>query len=92
MINYHIYLYNNNVFLSFDVGKFLMSVSYELSKREGTTGSPEKPLSDLGKISYRSYWAHVVLNLFTNQERIKNITVSDISRMTGDIVVKLLVS
>ena len=34
-------------------GKFLISVSYELTKREKTTGSPEKPLSDLGKITYR---------------------------------------
>ena len=62
-------------------GKFLISLSYELTKREGTTGSPEKPLSDLGKISYRSYWAFVILKLFQNYE--PNISVHEIGRRTG---------
>lgn len=64
-------------------GKFLMSVSYELTKREGTTGSPEKPLSDLGKISYRSYWTYVLLNIFQNRDNLANISIQEISRMTG---------
>lgn len=42
-------------------GLFLIDLSYLLTRREGRTGSPEKPLSELGLFSYVSYWRHVVL-------------------------------
>ena len=41
-------------------GYYLIEMSYLLSKREGRLGSPEKPLSDLGFLTYRSYWTLAV--------------------------------
>jgi len=47
-------------------GKLLIAFSYELSKLEGLVASPEKPLSDLGKLSYTSYWSWTLLEILKN--------------------------
>jgi hypothetical protein len=38
----------------------IVAAGYLLSKKEGRAGSPEKPLSDLGLLSYRNYWTLAV--------------------------------
>ncbi|KAA8498568.1 Histone acetyltransferase KAT5 [Porphyridium purpureum] len=48
-------------------GKFLISFSYELSKLENKVGSPEKPLSDLGLLGYRSFWSQLLIDLLKNE-------------------------
>lgn len=54
---------------------FELFLGYELSSREGLIGTPEKPLSDLGKVGYRSYWWWVLLNTIDSLN-IDDITVS----------------
>ncbi|KAG8328012.1 hypothetical protein J6590_006190 [Homalodisca vitripennis] len=53
--------------------------SYLLTRVEGKIGSPEKPLSDLGLISYRSYWKDVLLEHLCNLGG-KTLSVKDISQ------------
>lgn len=62
-------------------GRLLIEFSYELSKKEGKVGSPEKPLSDLGLLSYRAYWSDVLITLLV--EHGKEVTIDEISSMTS---------
>lgn len=62
-------------------GKFLIAFSYELSKIERMIGSPEKPLSDLGKLSYRSYWTWVLLEILRDFRG--TLSIKDLSEMTS---------
>ena len=72
-------------------GHLLIDFSYLLTRVEGKTGSPEKPLSDMGLVSYRNYWRLVLSYLLLNQSTA--LSIADISTRTGmtadDIVAAL---
>ncbi|KPP73738.1 histone acetyltransferase KAT6B-like [Scleropages formosus] len=63
-------------------GRFLIDFSYLLSKLEGQPGSPEKPLSDLGRLSYLAYWRSVILE-YLQEYSGKPLSISTLSRATG---------
>jgi histone acetyltransferase HTATIP len=62
-------------------GKLLIEFSYELSKVEKKQGSPEKPLSDLGLLSYRAYWAETIVELLLNAQ--DDMSIEDIANKTA---------
>ncbi|KAF7634356.1 Histone acetyltransferase [Meloidogyne graminicola] len=69
-------------------GRFLIEFSYALSKREGLIGSPERPLSDLGKIAYHNYWLYKLFDFFCERYNVKDevlnkISLNEISIATG---------
>ncbi|KAL7269139.1 Histone acetyltransferase [Rhizina undulata] len=62
-------------------GNLLIAFSYLLTRVEGKTGSPEKPFSDLGLVSYRNYWKLTLCYELLKQH--EPLSVGDISRRTG---------
>lgn len=61
-------------------GRFLIAFSYELSKLEGKIGTPERPLSDLGQVSFRSYWTKKILEVIRQKKGM--VTIEEISKET----------
>ena len=62
-------------------GKLLIAFSYELSKKEGKLGSPEKPLSDLGLLSYRAYWTETLVNILVHMT--EDVNLDELANMTA---------
>ncbi|KAJ3018077.1 K(lysine) acetyltransferase [Thoreauomyces humboldtii] len=63
-------------------GRMLIEFSYELSKRQEQIGSPERPLSDLGLLGYRSYWQRVMIDVVRSNPGAR-VTVRDVAIATG---------
>ncbi|EGV61693.1 hypothetical protein CANTEDRAFT_124694, partial [Yamadazyma tenuis ATCC 10573] len=72
-------------------GHLLIDFSYLLSRNEFKFGTPEKPLSDLGLLSYRNYWKiSMAYRLRTFDVMISIENLSKLSGMTpSDVVVGL---
>ncbi|GME76312.1 unnamed protein product [Ambrosiozyma monospora] len=78
-------------------GNFLIDFSYLLSKREFRLGTPEKPLSDLGLLSYRNYWrisvAKALKSILSLDPLPSSVSIDDIANLTGmihnDVIVGL---
>lgn len=68
-------------------GKLLIDLSYELSRRENKLGSPEKPLSDLGLLSYRSYWSEVIMSVLYESS---DVTIESLAKKTAFTVDDIL--
>ena len=61
-------------------------LGYLLSKKEGKPGTPEKPLSDLGQVSYHAYWKSVILEYLAEHRSMSYFNIEDISYKTGEYV------
>eukprot|EP00804_Cyclotella_cryptica_P006387 CCRYP_014263-RA/>CCRYP_014263-RA protein AED:0.06 eAED:0.06 QI:788/1/1/1/1/1/3/1513/432 len=65
-------------------GRFLISFSYELSKKEEKVGSPEKPMSDLGQQAYIPYWTSTIVDFLLNQSgESRSMSIMDIVKQTS---------
>ncbi|XP_065884651.1 histone acetyltransferase KAT7-like [Dysidea avara] len=64
-------------------GRMLIEFSYLLTRLEGTTGSPERPLSDLGLVSYRSYWRDAILDHMIQLKEGSSLSIKELSKQSG---------
>ncbi|KAF4968033.1 hypothetical protein FSARC_4530 [Fusarium sarcochroum] len=79
-------------------GNLLIDFSYLLTKVEEKTGSPEKPLSDMGLVSYRNYWRLILCRYFLDvmndgkhaKEGLSIKRISADTGMTADDVISAL--
>ncbi len=70
-----------------------MSFSFELSLLEQKVGTPEVPLSDLGFLTYLSWWSQRLIGVLLKHEG-EEITIADLSKETAikhsDIIMVLV--
>jgi histone acetyltransferase MYST1 len=63
-------------------GSLLISVAYEIARRGDVIGGPERPLSQLGQVTFERFWKDEIMELFALYgEKLR--TVDLISKMTS---------
>lgn len=74
------YIIPHNSLLILSVCTLISFTGYLLTRVERKIGSPEKPLSDLGLISYRSYWKDVLLDYLCTRSG-TTLSIKDLSQV-----------
>lgn len=73
-------------------GKILIDFSYMLSKKDGKIAGPEKPLSDLGLLSYRAYWLEVILEELAQSKEMNVRVMSKKTCITEEDIIGTLIA
>ncbi|CAG2110014.1 unnamed protein product [Medioppia subpectinata] len=73
-------------------GKVLIDFSYMLSKKENLISGPEKPLSDLGLLSYRAYWLEIILSEIRESNKINIKEMSNKTHISEDDIIGTLLA
>eukprot|EP00703_Trepomonas_sp_PC1_P005549 JAP91057.1 Histone acetyltransferase MYST2 [Trepomonas sp. PC1] len=63
-------------------GMIQIDMAYLLASRDNLIGSPEKPLSDLGRMAFHRYWKYRIFEYFTQHEQ-NSISIQDIVQYTN---------
>ena len=73
-------------------GKILIDFSDMLSRQDNLISGPEKPLSDLGLLSYRAYWLEIILEIIRESNEINVKEMSLRSHIAEDDIVGTLIA
>lgn len=74
-------------------GAFLVELSYEIARRDGMTGTPERPLSHGGKTLFRRAWKKEVLRAIVQlQDQNTPVTINSLCIKSGLIIEDMLVA
>lgn len=67
-------------------GNFLIDLSYELARIEGRIGSAERPLSELGQLTFYPYWLRKMAPVITRMLSTRNdLVIAELAQETGII-------
>jgi histone acetyltransferase MYST1 len=55
-------------------GVLMIAIAYEIARRKGVVGGPERPLSDLAALAFHRYWVYAVANALTEESDVRQIS------------------